>query len=87
MDNQHQPDGAFPKDEDMYRDVARSLDQVGLNSEVLVTIIKEVSRLSRQANHEQIHVLINVIQAILASLAFAHQVIVVREGGHEHGRH
>lgn len=82
--NEKQPDGGFPQEE-MYTEIGKSLDESGLNSEVIVTIIKELSRVARTANHEQIHVLINVMQAIMASLAFAHQVIVMRDGeGHSH---
>ena len=79
------PSSQFPNDEKMYSEIGKSLDKVGLNSEVLVTIIKEVARISQNANHEQIHVLTEIMQAILASLAFAHYVIVKREGRSEHG--
>ncbi len=78
-------ENAFPKDDEMYNEIEKKLNEVKLNGEALITIVREFARMSRSANHEQIHVLADLVQAILASLAFAHHVIAVREGGDHHG--
>lgn len=83
-EHNQESNGAFPNNEEIYRDIVKALDEVNLNSEVLVTIIKEFSRISQNANHGQIHVLANILQALLSNVAFAHEVIVMREGGHGH---
>lgn len=78
--NNKDGDAGFPQNEEMYKEISNKLDAAGLNSDSLITIIKELARLSRQANHEQIHILIQLMDIVLASLVFAHQIIAMREG-------
>ena len=57
------------------------IEKVGLNAEVLGTIVKEFSRISTSANHEQIHAILSLLESLHMACQIQHALITAREGG------
>lgn len=71
----------------MFAQVEKKLNRAGLNGESLITIIKELDRIMRNANHDQLHVLADLFNALMSQLAVLHAVKSLQEGGEHGGNH
>lgn len=78
MSNEHRDEEV----EKMFQMFEAELNKLGLNGEVLSTIVREFTRLSRNANHEQIHALLSLLESIHYACSIQHMIIAGKDGTH-----